>query len=116
MPRISGTAWISLRRTYLPMSLLLEPILGGPRDVVPDVPLVAADARSERVEALAVVEPDDRDVVVQDLQRVRVVLGPAGQVHGRPGVGDEPIDIWIREARVVLAGAVVRGGRDVAAR
>src|SRR5947209_6522251 len=116
MPRISGTAWISLRRTYLPMSLLLEPILGGPGDVVPDVALVAADARAERVEALAVVEPDDRDVVVEDLQRVCVILRAARQIDGRTGVGDEAIDLGIREAGVVLAGAVVRGRRDVGGR
>src|SRR5258707_9730011 len=103
MPRISGIAWISLRRTYLPISLLLEPILGGPRDVVPDVPLVAAHARAEGVEALAVVEPDDRDIVVEDLQRVGVVLRAARLIDRRASVGDEAVDVGVGEAGVVLA-------------
>src|SRR5437016_4027668 len=116
MPRTSGIAWISLRRTYLPMSPLLEPILGREGDVVPDVPAVAADGRAERVQALAVVEPDDRHVVVEDLQCVGVVLRPPRLIDRRAGVGDKPVDVRVGEAGVVLAGALVRGRRDVATR
>src|SRR5690242_14520093 len=116
MPRSSGIAWISLRRTYLPISLLLVPILGGPGDVVPDIALVAAHVRTECIEALPVIHPDDGDIVVEDLQRVGIVLRTPRLINGRAGVRDEPVHLGVREARVVLAGAIVRGRRDVARR